>query len=104
MKTNLPLAIWSLVLGVFAVIPCGCGPITGIPAIICGHMARARIKLEQDKLSGAGMALAGLIMGYVSIIMFVITTIIIIIITITSLPAVLKGIQNAINPQVGMII
>lgn len=69
MKTNPPLAVWSLVLGIVSIICCG--PIAGIPAIICGHMARSRIKMEPDSLTGDGMAMAGLIMGYFSIIIFI---------------------------------
>jgi len=39
--------------------------VTGIPAIIVGHMARAQIRASHGKLTGSGFALAGLIMGYV---------------------------------------
>jgi type IV pilus assembly protein PilA len=38
----------------------------GIPAVILGHMSRSRIKQSMGKLKGEGMALAGLIMGYIS--------------------------------------
>lgn len=55
------LAVASLVLGVLA-LTCG---LTCIPAIICGHLARARIAAARGALGGAGMALAGLILGYV---------------------------------------
>jgi len=37
----------------------------GIPAIICGHIARSRIKRDPVNYGGAGMALAGLILGYI---------------------------------------
>ena len=58
------LAITSLVLGVLGMI---CfGPVTGIPAIICGHMARSRARRAPAQFGGAGLALAGLILGYVS--------------------------------------
>lgn len=56
------LAIASLVLGILGL--CG-GLILGIPAVICGHLAKNKIKATGEK--GAGMALAGLIMGYCSI-------------------------------------
>jgi len=39
------------------------GPITCIPAIICGHLALRRIRKEPT-LRGRGLALAGLIIGY----------------------------------------
>jgi hypothetical protein len=37
--------------------------VTFIPAIICGHMARRQIRLTGE--GGDGMALAGLILGYI---------------------------------------
>jgi type II secretory pathway pseudopilin PulG len=39
----------------------------GIPAIILGHLSRGDIKRSMGRLGGGGMALAGLIMGYISI-------------------------------------
>jgi len=56
------LAICSLVLGILAFL--GLGPLGGIPAIICGHVSRNSIKKSEGKLSGEGMALAGIILGY----------------------------------------
>jgi hypothetical protein len=59
------LAITSLVLGILSV---ACFSIlAGIPAIITGHVARGRAKREPALHGGEGFALAGLIMGYVSI-------------------------------------
>lgn len=43
----------------------------GIPSIICGHIARSRIKKSQGGLTGAGLALAGLILGYLSLLIAV---------------------------------
>jgi hypothetical protein len=63
------LAIWSLVLGILGVLfllVC-IGPLFAIPAVICGHMAYSRIKRSGGVLIGDGLALAGLITGYVSI-------------------------------------
>jgi Domain of unknown function (DUF4190) len=53
------LALAALICGVaqFAV------GVTFIPAIICGHLARRQIR--QTGEAGDGMALAGLILGYV---------------------------------------
>ncbi len=56
------LAVTSLILGILA-LPMTC--LAGIPAIICGHMGLSRIKRSGGALRGGGMALAGLIMGYV---------------------------------------
>src|SRR5947208_646938 len=61
------LAITSLVLGILSVVLLCIGPVFGIPAIICGHLAYARTKRSQVLLTGAGLALAGFITGYVSL-------------------------------------
>ncbi|MBS0456556.1 MAG: DUF4190 domain-containing protein [Proteobacteria bacterium] len=39
--------------------------IGAVIAVICGHMARAEIRRSQGALDGDGMAVAGLILGYV---------------------------------------
>jgi hypothetical protein len=55
-------AVWSLILGILSLL---CFSFfTGIPAIICGHIARSNVKHSQGDLTGGGMALAGLILGY----------------------------------------
>jgi hypothetical protein len=64
------LAIWSLVLGIMAVvlIVVCIGPIVfALPAIICGHMAYSRIKRSGGQLVGSGMAIAGFATGYASL-------------------------------------
>jgi hypothetical protein len=40
------------------------GCLTGIPAIICGHMALGQIKRSAGALTGSGMAITGLVLGY----------------------------------------
>jgi hypothetical protein len=64
-----PLAIWSLVLSCVS-IAC-CGPVLGIPGIVCGHLALSKIRL-QPTLEGRGMAMAGLIIGYLVIAFWVV--------------------------------
>ncbi|MEI6072981.1 MAG: DUF4190 domain-containing protein [Verrucomicrobiae bacterium] len=67
LKKTEPLAIWSLVLGIISIVGCvfgGC--LAGIPAVICGHIGRSKIR-SNPSLRGAGMALAGLITGYLAI-------------------------------------
>ncbi len=59
------LAIWSLVLGILS-LTCF-WLVTGIPAVICGHLAYGRIRRSAGALSGEGLALGGLITGYISI-------------------------------------
>ena len=66
---NCSLAVWSLVLGILAIVlSVVCiGPLFAIPAVICGHMAYSRIKRSAGALSGEGLALGGLITGYLSL-------------------------------------
>ena len=59
------LAITSFVLGLLSLVCFGL--LAGIPAIICGHVARGRARRVPAQYGGAGFALAGLIMGYVSV-------------------------------------
>lgn len=57
------LGVWSLVLGILAVL--GCGLLTGIAAIITGHKSR---KAQQEgQADNGGMGLAGIITGWVGI-------------------------------------
>src|SRR5262249_26037682 len=61
------LAIWSLVLGILGMF---CFSIlAGIPAVICGHTALSRIKRSGGMLEGNGLAIGGLVTGYLSIAM-----------------------------------
>jgi competence protein ComGC len=64
------LAVWSLILGILAVVLCFVGPVFGIPAAFCGHKALGRIKGAAGELTGKGPAIAGLVLGYMSIAMF----------------------------------
>jgi competence protein ComGC len=60
-----PLAVWSLVLGILGLT---CFYLfTAIPAVICGHLAWSRIKRSGGALTGDGLALAGMITGYIGI-------------------------------------
>lgn len=63
------LAITSLVLGILGVVlAVVCvGPLLAIPAVICGHIARSQIKRSAGAITGSGLALAGLITGYISL-------------------------------------
>jgi hypothetical protein len=60
------LAVISLVTGILGWTLL---PLLGtIAAIITGHMARGEIRRMPDRLEGDGMALAGLILGWVAVI------------------------------------
>jgi type II secretory pathway pseudopilin PulG len=58
-------AIASLILGILAIFPFWL--FAGIPAIILGHLSRATIGKSNGQKRGGGMAVAGLIMGYLSL-------------------------------------
>src|SRR6266850_1968484 len=65
-RKNSGLAIASLILGIAGIALCF-GPIAGIPAVICGHIAQSKIRESGGLLSGSGLATAGLVTGYISI-------------------------------------
>lgn len=58
-------ATGSLVLGILSLFPLSI--FAGIPAVILGHVSRSSISRSGGRLKGGGMALAGLIMGYISL-------------------------------------
>jgi len=60
------LAITSFVLGLASFVLC-LSIFTGIPAIVCGHIARGRARRSPDQYGGVAFAVAGLILGYLSI-------------------------------------
>jgi len=69
-------ALVSLIFGIasYLVLPF----IGGIVAIIAGHMARKEIREAQGRLSGDGMALAGLILGYAHFALFCVAMVIVV--------------------------
>jgi hypothetical protein len=84
LKTN-TLAIISLSCGIGQLIG---GIFAAVPAIICGHLARGQIR--QTGETGAGMALTGLILGYVGVALTVILIVAVVVLFIAfahSVPA-----------------
>ena len=77
------LAIASLICGIV-----GCIPGAGIAAIVMGHMALGRIKTSGQ--GGRGMAIIGLILGYLSIVGWII----VIIMTIAGTMAAVETIEQ----------
>jgi hypothetical protein len=63
------LAVWSLVLALAGFVLAG---LTAIPAVICGHLALKGIRKSNGRQTGEGMAIAGLICGYLLAVVFVI--------------------------------
>ena len=60
------MAITSFVLGILSVMCFGL--LTGLPAIVLGHTAHNRARRTPARYGGGGLAMAGFIMGYVSLI------------------------------------
>lgn len=88
------LAIWSLVCGCLSLL---CSLFTSVPAIILGHMSLSEIK-KNPGMQGKGMALAGLILGYVFTTLIIIY--IISIIVLVSMGSQMKDIFKTINSQI----
>jgi len=67
------LAVASLVFGILAFFS---GGLTGIVAVILGHMALSQIKRRPQELTGSGLAVAGLVTGYIGVVIaaFVVLT------------------------------
>src|SRR5713101_1673489 len=62
-----PIAIWSPVLAILFFT--GGWLFTAIPAVICGHIARTKIRKSGGALRGKGIATAGLILGYLALVL-----------------------------------
>lgn len=74
-ETN-SLAVISLICGILSWILL---PIIGsIGAIISGHMARAQIRREPARFDGDGMAIAGLVLGWGSVIVGLLTLLVVV--------------------------
>jgi len=69
LRTN-PLAITSLVCGIAQIM---FGPFATIPAIVCGHVGRSQIRRTGE--NGAGMAVAGLVLGYAGLVLGLLATV-----------------------------
>ena len=57
------MAVTSLVLGICSL---GCSLFAGIPALICGGIALAKISRPGSRMLGRGQAIAGMILGGIS--------------------------------------
>lgn len=69
-------AIASMILGICSYLCFGL--LASIPAVVLGHIALSKIKQSSGSLEGRGMALAGLILGYINIGIFVLLLILIV--------------------------
>lgn len=75
---NSTAAVVSLVFGILSwtFLPV-IGPIV---AVVAGHMARAEIRRSNGQVGGGGMAIAGLVLGYLQIALFVLAICVIVVI------------------------
>jgi hypothetical protein len=64
-------AIWSFVLSLVGLV--FCCTFASIPAVICGHVALPKINRSGGLLTGSGFAIAGLVIGYITIVLHVIS-------------------------------
>jgi hypothetical protein len=60
------LAVVSLILSIVSFVMC-LGWFASVPAVICGHIAMGKIKRDPSSFTGSGVALSGVIVGYVNI-------------------------------------
>lgn len=65
-KPRIALAVISLVLGILSVLLC-IGLLTGVPAIVTGHIVRRKVKADPKGYRGGRLGLAGLVLGYLSL-------------------------------------
>ncbi len=84
-KKDSGLAIASLVCGIAAwtIFPV----LAAIAAVITGHMAKKEIRESGNTLGGDGMALAGLLMGYIQLGLFVLVIIVVIFVALFAISA-----------------
>ncbi len=66
-------AVWALVLGILSI--CGL-PFLSIPAVILGHLALRRSKREPNRFGGGGLAVGGLVTGYMGLALTVIVVLV----------------------------
>lgn len=71
-------SVISLVLGILSLF--GFSIFAAIPAIILGKMARDTIRASSGRLTGEGMATAGIVMGWISVAFVGVVTLIILVI------------------------
>jgi len=55
------LPIWSLTLGIFALLTFG---LTAVPSIVCGHLALARTRRKNGRSFAKSVSITGLAIGY----------------------------------------
>jgi hypothetical protein len=74
-------AIAALICGIAAFVVC---PLTAIAAVILGPQAKREIAAQPDRYDGAGMAQAGVILGWVALALSIVGTILFVLLIIVA--------------------
>lgn len=61
------MAIASMVCGIIGIMLCYIHGLCALPAVICGHVAMKQINNSLTPMGGKGMAVAGLVTGYIGL-------------------------------------
>ena len=71
------LAVASLICGIVSLLFCQI--IGAVPGLICGHMALSQINSSPLPMSGRGLAIAGLVLGYVQMLLLLVGIVVLVI-------------------------
>jgi hypothetical protein len=99
---NNNLAVTSLVLGIIAIPAYFCygfGILFAIAAIVTGFIARSQIKSSNGQQTGNGMALAGIIIGFILMLLVVCAVLVIAVLSLMG-PSI-GDVFNQINSGLG---
>ncbi len=66
------LAIWTLALSLLSFLFVCVGPLIAMAAVVCGHLASARIRSSAGALGGKGLARGALAVGYAAILIYLV--------------------------------
>lgn len=61
------MAIASMICGIVSIFLCFVWALAGIPAVVLGHLAFSNFRNATGPVEGRGMAIAGLVLGYVAL-------------------------------------
>ena len=77
------MAVASLVLGIVSILFFPFGLLFGIPAIYCGHMAKAEIAREPESMGGHGLTVGGLVTGYIGTVMGAVSLVLLVVLCLS---------------------
>jgi len=77
------MAVASLVLGIVSILFFPLGLLFGIPAVCCGHMAKAEIARQSGAMGGHGLAVGGLVTGYIGTVMGAISLVLLVVLCLS---------------------